>query len=265
MKLPSSAPAAVAILLLLGARLVSALPAATGSPPPRPVLVELFTSQGCSTCPPADRLLARLGDEAGGHVVALAFHVDSWNHAGWTDPFSNAAWSRRHAAYARALRTEGAYTPQAVVDGAAATVGSEEAALRSAIAAAAARPAAEIALELEPGGRSVTVRVGVELPLALRDRKLDLMLAVYETGLETPVRRGENGGRKLRDDYVVRTLERAGRIPAGAQPSYAFAKILALDEDWVPAHLGVAAFLQDPRALTIHGARAVGLEKTGNP
>jgi hypothetical protein len=230
-----------------------------------PVVVELFTSQGCFTCPPADRLLARLGREAGGQVVPLAFHVDSWNHAGWTDPFSDAAWSRRHAFYARTLRADGAFTPQAVVDGAVATLGSDETALRAAIAAAAARPAATIRLELEPGPKSVAVQVAVDLPVELRDRKLDLMLAVFETGLETAVGRGENGGRKLLDDYVVRTLERAGRIPGGAVATSHLAADLALRDGWVRARLGVAAFVQDPKTLSIHGATLREVEPGQTP
>ncbi len=226
-----------------------------------PVVVELFTSQGCSSCPPADRLLAALADEADGRVVALAFHVDSWNHAGWTDPFSNAAWTRRHAAYARALRSEGAYTPQAIVNGAVEALGTDAVALRAAIAAAAARPAAQLALELEPVARNVLVRVAVELPQALTDRKLDLLLAVYETGLETAVGRGENGGRKLRGDYVVRSLDRAGRLPVRGSGPHRFEKVLALGDGWERSRLGVAAFLQDPRTLSMHGARLRGLEQ----
>jgi hypothetical protein len=238
---------------------------AGGGEPDRaaPVVVELFTSQGCSSCPPADRLLAALAGESPGEVVALAFHVDSWNHAGWTDPFSSAAWTRRHAAYARALRSEGAYTPQAVVNGVVEAVGSDAVALRAAIADAAKRPAGRLTLELEPEARSVAVRVLVDLPPALRERRLDLLLAVYETGLETPVGRGENGGKRLRDDYVVRSLERVGRLAAERAISPGmdrFESELRLAEGWERSHLGVAAFLQDPRTLGIHGATARGLE-----
>jgi hypothetical protein len=257
-----AAGALLAAIGSLAAGSASEAPAGPGGTG-HPVVVELFTSQGCSTCPPADRLLARLGREAGGQVVPLAFHVDSWNHAGWTDPFSDAAWSRRHAFYARTLRTEGAFTPQAVVDGTVATLGSDEAAVRAAIAAAAARPAARIRLELEPGAKSVAVKVAVDLPLELRERKLDLMLAVYETRLETAVGRGENGGKKLLDEFVVRTLERAGRIPAGAVETSHFATDLALRDGWVRARVGVAAFVQDAKTMSIHGAGVRGVEPGG--
>ncbi len=261
----SAVTVATVLLAFANPRAMTSEQAPEGAAQAHPVVVELFTSQGCSTCPPADRLLAALGSESRGGIVALAFHVDSWNHDGWTDRFSNAAWTRRHAAYARTLRSAGAYTPQAVIDGAATSVGSDERALRAAVAAAAARPAGRIALALEPGARSVVARVAVEIPPALRERKLDLLLAVYETGLETAVGRGENGGKRLHDDYVVRSLVRAGRLPAGESPSARFEEDLELGDGWVRSRLGVAAFLQDPRTLSIHGARARGLEQPGIP
>lgn len=191
--------------------------------------------------------------------MPLAFHVDSWNHAGWTDPFSDAAWSRRQASYARTLRSEGAYTPQAIIDGSVAMVGSDEAALRAAIAAAARQPAGEIGLSLTVEPAEVRSDLTVELPLALRDRKLDLMLAVFETGLETPVHRGENGGRTLRDDYVVRSLTRVARLSPSAGEGHdtrRHSATVRLSADWNRARLGLAAFLQDPRTLAIHGSVA---------
>src|ERR1700681_1033381 len=101
---------------------------AKGAPGRGPVVVELFTSQGCSSCPPADRLLSRLqGDSrTAGTVIPLAFHVDYWNRLGWSDPFSSAAWSERQMTYAKALHSNRIYTPQLVVGGRAECVGSEE-------------------------------------------------------------------------------------------------------------------------------------------
>ncbi len=237
---------------------------ASGTPGRHPVVVELFTSQGCSTCPPADRLLARLAQDSGGGVVPLAFHVDSWNHDGWTDPFSSAAWTRRQASYARALRAAGTYTPQAVVDGAVELVGSDATGLTAAIAAAAARPAGEIRLEVARDPERIRASIAVVLPPALRDRKLDLLLAVYETGLETPVGRGENSGKMLHDDYVVRSLTRVARLPAAdglGSGNSLHETALRLAKSWVRSRLGVAAFLQDPRTLAIHGAQAQELER----
>jgi len=218
------------------------------------VVVELFTSQGCSTCPPADRLLGSLGEEGAGRVVPLSFHVDFWNSLGWKDPFSSHAWTERQTAYARAFRLRQVYTPQAVVDGRAEMVGSDGDRLRAAIAAAPSRPAAKISLQLEPSASGVLVRAEVDLPEALRGRKLDLMLALFETGLVTAVGRGENGGRTLRNDYVVRNLRRAGRLAARGPDQTRHTAELSLEKEWERSRLGVAAFLQDPRSLEIFGA-----------
>lgn len=243
----------VGILILALAAGLSAVAAA--EEPSGPVLVELFTSQGCASCPPADRLLAQLGEEHGDEVVPLAFHIDGWNHLGWTDPFSSAAWTRRQAAYTRELEAT-PYTPQAVVGGGAEVLGSDERAIRAAVAAAAAEPQGELALTLTPADSEVGVTVEVTLPSALRDRKLDLMVAVFESGLVTPVERGENGGATLHNDYVVRRLERAGRLRPGDPAQSQHSVDLKLDKDWRPAELGVAAFLQDRRSRRVHGAAA---------
>jgi hypothetical protein len=243
--------AVAAAALALGVAAAAQDPDA-GAPAARPVVLELFTAQGCSSCPPADRLLAQLGDTGGGSVVPLEFHVDYWNREGWTDPFSSAEWTRRQEAYARRFGATQLYTPQAVVDGASELIGSRERELRAAIASAAARPAASIALTLEPSEKDVRVAATVALPDSLRGRKWDLMLAVYETGLVTPVKKGENGGRTLANEYVVRSLRRAGSVDrSGARDA-----TLPLEKDWNRARLGVAAFLQDPDTLEIRGASA---------
>ncbi len=215
-----------------------------------PVLVELFTSQGCSSCPPADRLLTELGAADAGRVVPLSFHVDYWNHAGWTDPFSSHSWTERQVEYMRAFHLEAPYTPQAVVDGASQVVGSDASALRSAIAAAQSRPAAGIALRLAPGASKVEVDAAVDLPESLRVRRWELQVAVFETGLVTSVGKGENGGRTLHNDYVVRALTSAGKVEKPAT----LKTTVRLDKGWDRSHLGVAAFLQDPKTLEIRGA-----------
>jgi hypothetical protein len=246
---------AAAAALLVGAWVQTV--AAETPPTVHAVVVELFTAQGCSSCPPADRLLAALGRDPAAHVVPLAFHVDSWNTLGWIDPFSKPEWTRRQEFYARLLRARGVYTPQAVIDGGAELVGNDEAAMRAAIARAAALPASRVALLLRPSADTVAVQATVEVPAELRQRKLQLMVAVYEVGLETPVQRGENGGRTLRDDYVVRSLRRAARLEG--RPSATVEVSLPVAREWNRENLGVAAFVQDARALTIHGAAAASL------
>jgi hypothetical protein len=232
-------------------------PEPAGVPPSHAVVVELFTSQGCITCPPADRLLVSLGEESAGRVVPLSFHVDFWNSLGWKDPFSRGAWTERQRAYARALRLGQVYTPQAVVDGRSEMNGSDSARLRAAIAAAASRPAGKISLLLEPSPSQILVRARVDLPEALRGRKLDLMLALFERGLVTAVGRGENGGRTLHNDYVVRSLRRVGRVSSRGPAETSHDAMLSLEKEWERSRLGVAGFLQDPGSLEIYGANAM--------
>ncbi len=220
------------------------------------VLVELFTSQGCSTCPPADRLLSRIAEERAGSVVTLSYHVDFWNSAGWRDPFSTKEWTQRQVAYGRRFKAEQIYTPQAVVDGTVEVVGSRAEGLRSAIDAAASRPGGEITLALELSASRVDVAAEVRLPEALRGERLDLMVALFETGLITSVGRGENGGRTLHNDYVVRRLERAGELKAKGPAATRHSASLRLAKDWNRSRLGVAAFLQEPKTLEIRGAAA---------
>jgi hypothetical protein len=232
----------------------------------RVVLVELFTSQGCSSCPPADRLVSEIAAERAGRMVTLEFHVDFWNSLGWKDPFSAKDWTDRQVAYEKALGQSQVYTPQAVVDGQAETIGSDAPKLRAALDAAAARPGGRIALRLEPSGNRVAVGADVSLPDGLRDQGLDLMMAVFERNLTTPVGRGENGGRTLHNDFVVRSLERVDRIAARGPASSHHSATLRLSKDWDPSRLGVAAFLQDPKSLAILGAAAQPVPMpSGNP
>ena len=245
-------------MAVLTVSLFAASPAGAGDEPPaaaHAVVVELFTAQGCSSCPPADRLLTQLGGESSGRIVPLAFHVDFWNHDGWTDPFSSADWTRRQVAYAKKLGLQQVYTPQAVVDGSVELIGSRGPELQSAVAAAAAKPAAAIALKLEPSESKVRVRADVELPEALKSGSWELMFAVYETGLVTPVKAGENGGKTLQNDYVVRSLRSGDRVKGTSTQT----ATLSLDKGWNRERLGVAAFLQDPSTLEIRGASARAL------
>lgn len=228
---------------------------------PSPVVVELFTSQGCSSCPPADRILGRLATEPG--VIPLAYHVDYWNHGGWYDPFSQARWTARQAAYVRMFGLDSAYTPQAVVDGRVQLVGSRERDLRSAIAAFASRAAATVDLHLRPSARGATVEGNVERPETLRGRKLEVMVAIFETGLVTSVGGGENRGATLQDENVVRSLERAAKFAPGGASRTPFSVDIRFDSKWNRANLGVATFLQDPSTLEIVGAASARVSSAG--
>ena len=193
--------------LLAGLLALAALSATPAVAAERPVVVELFTSQGCSSCPPADALLATLADRP--EVLPLAFHVDYWNRLGWVDPFSSAWATARQGAYAAQMGSSQVYTPQAVVDGGRDVVGSNRAALDSAIAEARSGPS--VPLTLTASDAALQVAVG---PAAPADAVL--WLVGFDDRHETPVRRGENAGRTLVDRNVVRSLTRLdGWTPGG--------------------------------------------------
>lgn len=221
---------------------------------PQPVLVELFTSEGCSSCPPADVLLGELSSgrlDSGVPVVALSLHVDYWNRLGWTDPFSSHAFTERQATYAK---DGNVYTPQMVVDGGSALVGSDRRRALEAIRAASLAPKTPLALTLAASAKDVTVKVSAPA-LPKGASKADLLVAVTEDGLVSDVARGENAGRKLPHSAVVRLLTRVDRAKAGE--ALASSKILKLDPAWRRDALRVVAFLQEP------GGRVVGVARAG--
>lgn len=229
-------------------------PAAAGEDSERAVVLELFTSQGCSSCPPADRLLSRLAREEGLRVVPLAFHVDYWNYIGWTDPFSSSAWSERQRGYARTFESSRVYTPQLVVDGRADCVGSDEDCVRRRIARiAGAEPAGEVTLALEPGAGRLAIEITARVRRPASGERWNVRVAVFEKDLSTAVSKVENGGRTLHNDNAVRVLTEAFTVPARSGAEGSESLDLELDESWHRRNLGVAAFLQDPTTLEIHG------------
>ncbi|MBX3161023.1 MAG: DUF1223 domain-containing protein [Deltaproteobacteria bacterium] len=201
-------------------------PAATG--PTGPLVLELFTSQGCSSCPPADRLLSRLARTSGGDDLApLSFHVDYWNDLGWVDPYSLPAWSERQRQYATALGDDRIYTPELVLGGARGLVGSHTRAIEKAIAEV-PRPARLAATAAWHGDRlEVTATAPADA---------DVLVALWEDGRRIDVTRGENSGEVLANDRVVRRLERVAK--AGARGTI----VLAIDPRW--RHVGAVAFAQ---------------------
>ena len=198
------------LALLLG--LTWATPAADQPPGQRKaVLVELFTSEGCSSCPPADALLEKLDRTqpiAGAEIVVLSEHVDYWNHIGWADPYSTAAFSARQEQYARRFRTQGPYTPQMVVDGRSEFVGSDARTAESAIRAAAAQPKA--AIRIAEAGGSAAIEVD-PLPAGAPHKATVFAAYAADTGTQD-VTRGENKGRRLHHVAIVKELKPIGVI-----------------------------------------------------
>jgi hypothetical protein len=168
------------------------------------VTIELFTSQGCSSCPPADAVLGNLARRA--DIVALSFHVDYWNYIGWKDPFSSAQPTERQRAYARALNQNSIYTPEMVVDGLAHTPGVYQGKLASLIEQARQIPTPRATPILSLNGGN-TLSVGL-VDHRLDTRSADVFLALYDQEHKTPVPRGENEGRTLNNFNVVRRFEK---------------------------------------------------------
>jgi hypothetical protein len=202
-----------------------------------PVILELFTSQGCSSCPPADKILGKLaasGELGGKAVLPLSFHVDYWNDLGWADPYSQAAWTQRQHQYASALGDTRVYTPELVVGGAAGMVGSNVASINTAIASA-DRPAL---LAPATTWSKTSVKITVAAPA-----NADVLVAVYENARSTKVARGENSGETLVNHNVVRRLERVAA--AGKSGSVE----IALDASWKDVGAVVFAQRSDKRIV----------------
>ncbi len=263
----SHRPAAISVAFALALFVALQPPSAARSAPDRApgfAVVELFTSEGCSSCPPADALLGRLVSEArdkGLPVYCLAFHVDYWDRLGWKDPFSAAAFSQRQEAYAQAAGSSRIYTPQMIVNGRDEFVGSDGPHAEHAIASALARAAtANVELQASesdaatPGAAGVasprTVKIAYSVTGATKDMVLDV--AAVEAGLVSHVARGENSGRMLRHENVVRAFVMVPLKNAGAGTV-----VLRLPADTAPQHTSIVAYVQDRFTLAIRGAAAV--------
>jgi hypothetical protein len=213
-------------------------------------VVELFTSEGCSSCPPADAALAEMvanARKSGTPVFPLAFHVDYWNNLGWTDRFSDAAYSRRQSDYARAFNSDEVYTPQLIVNGVDQFVGSDRDAAKRAIDAALAKPAsATITVTVSTSGAG-SYRVSYAVVGASRDTAVNV--AVVERGLKTDVRAGENGGRVLRHENVVRWF-RSTTISADGKDQIDLPRL----DDVNFKNASIIAYAQEPGNGAVLGA-----------
>jgi hypothetical protein len=193
----------LAIALLIG-RLDAAANADETATSTTPVVVELFTSQGCNACPPADAFLGELVQRP--DLIALSLHVDYWNYIGWKDPFSSPEATQRQRNYAGSLGLSSVYTPQMVIDGSFDAVGSNRAQVNEAIAAASQRTKIPVTIATsQTGGWLVTIRD------AEVDQPATVWLALYDRQHVTPVRHGENAGKTLTNYNIVRAFRRIGR------------------------------------------------------
>ena len=208
-----------------------------------PILIELFTSEGCSSCPPADELLRKVRAQQpvdGVELITLSEHVDYWDYIGWKDPNATPKLTARQNEYANHFRSRGAYTPQMVVDGEWEFVGSDSRSLARAVEQAVKRP--KTPLRLAVNGKQLSIEAG-EAPAGA-----EMILAITQNEVGSSVTRGENQGRRLVHDSVVRHWQSLGNAKVSMEAT-------------LPEVTGDAAvvFLQDRRSRHVLGAASVKL------
>jgi hypothetical protein len=220
------------------------------------VVIELFTSEGCSSCPPADALLTRLGHALppnGTEVIALGFHVDYWNHLGWQDRFSSHSYTARQEEYASKFH-QGPYTPQLIVNGESELVGNDSRGAETAIARATARQEqAQVKLSWQSPDKLLVVATADHASSA------QVLLAITEDDLSSNVARGENGGHVLHHSAVVRDLRVLGQLRHGRFEAQVPVK---LSSGWKVKDLRLVAFVQPAPVGPVEGAAAIPFPNT---
>jgi hypothetical protein len=254
-------------IVLLGASLAVAADnpnpqAAAQAGSAAPVLVELFTSEGCSSCPPADAMLAnldRLQPVAGAQIIVLEEHVDYWNHDGWTDKYSSSAITERQNEYGRRFKLNDVYTPEMVVDGDTQFNGSEPKAAVAAIEAARSKPKVMVRISgLSLEGKAVRLHVDADaLPAALGVHKADIFVALALNSAESQVLRGENKGRDLKHVAVAISVTKVGT--ADDRAAFGRDVVVKLPSAVEATNLRVIAFVQKSDSGPVLGASLLPL------
>ena len=214
------------------------------------VLVELFTSEGCSSCPPADRVLSRLEQQPSNNeaeIITLALHVDYWNYLGWRDEFSQKQFSERQSGYAERFKLDSIYTPQMVVDGQTQFVGSNLDNANKAINDAAKNQKATIEI-LNAAGK-----LKIKIADAPAHDDAYVWLAIAEDDLKTNVRRGENGGKTLEHVSVAREMKLLGTL-ASTDKTFEAETALQLNSAWKKENLKFVVFVQGKDSKKVFGA-----------
>ncbi len=245
--------------------LFTALPSAAQTAVARqPVIVELFTSEGCSSCPPADLLLQKFVQQqpvAGAEIIALEEHVDYWNHDGWIDPYSSPEWTQRQETYAQLFRKD-PYTPEVVVDGRSQCLGSSPKDVGLGIQDAARSAKTEIVVtpgQDAKGSQRFTVTVGKLVGNAAGDTP-EIWLALTEDGLQSSVAAGENNGRTLTHISTLRTLHKIGVADLNAAQSFKAEPVVKLNSHWDAANIRITVFVQEKKSHGILGAASIKLK-----
>ncbi len=244
-------------LLLPCASLMGQSQSAASPHSPTPVFIELFTSEGCSSCPPADAFLEKLDllqPIPGGQAIVLSEHVDYWNYEGWTDPYSSGSFSNRQAAYVRALAGDSPYTPQFIVNGTTEfDLYKPEQVSQILLKAAKAQqlPVSIGDLHIESDSPSV-LHAHIDADGALARHNADVYAVIALDHAESKVLHGENGGRRLTHAAVALNLVRVGRLEKGKPFSSDFQAKLKPGLD--PRNLRLVVFVQEPGPGAVIGA-----------
>jgi hypothetical protein len=235
-----------------------------------PVVLELFTSEGCSTCPPADLLLSDLQNKpivGSADIIAFEEHVDYWNNGGWADAFSSHQWTQRQQDYQGAFgrSADGIYTPQLVVDGNHEVIGSNATNVLALVVAESQQP--KIDVKIAPGAsqkgtQTFAVTVGSAAVSAL-SADADVVLAVTETGLHSSVTAGENAGKALQHAAVLRRMDKIGAIRAKGNTFSGEAKV-KFESSWKRENLRIVAFVQERKSRHVLGAAEIRVGEAGS-
>lgn len=258
--------------LMITVHLAAQTQAAAAATQRAPVVVELFSSEGCSDCPPADALLRQLETTQpvpGTEVIALEEHVDYWNHDGWVDPFSSENWTARQQDYVYKLKVGTEFTPEMIVDGQTQVVGNDVAGAIALIAKAARQPHTEVSISAgnASGNDAQDFAVSVGNLAAARPGKTEeVWLAVTEDGLHSSVSAGENAGHKLYHAAILRSLTKIGTVDAAATSnSFTAEPRVRFSSHWNRANLRVVVFVQEKQTRHILGASETNvLPASGN-
>ena len=233
----------------------------------QPIVVELFTSEGCNTCPPADALLAQIADKElapGVRIIAFEEHVDYWNHDGWTDPFSSHLWTERQSSYEPFVNRspDAIYTPQLIVDGNHEAIGSDGKKVAGLLSDASKQPKAPVKLSAVAGSVAVQISIAGGADTA-ELKNADVFLAITETGLQSNVTAGENAGKMLKHAAVLRRLDKIGS-PDKKTNAFAGTVPLKLNDSWKKENLRVVVFVQERKSRQIVGAAEIAPFATGS-
>ena len=230
-----------------------------------PVVVELFTSEGCSSCPPADAFLAKLAEQGPAHnlhIVALEEHVDYWDDQGWRDPFSSHNWTTRQDEYAGVLGNKNPYTPQLVVDGSVEFSGNQSQLAVRTILQDSSQTKTPVTLsqgaEAKPGSDNFSVQIGKLTPTH-KGGAAEVWLAITETGLHSSVTRGENAGHELSHAAVVRSMRKIGEAKPDRDVAFSGDAAISIRNEWKRENLKAVAFVQEKNSMRILGAAEIQL------